>query len=94
MKKKLFCLLLLFILPVCLLFTGCAENIETKSKENNTISESSEFVCVNYFYPDYSDYFYVIVHKKTKIMYLAQNNGGMTVIVDKEGKPLIYEGEL
>lgn len=38
----------------------------------------------------------VYYDNETKVMYLAIgvcNGGGITVLVDKDGKPLLYEGE-
>lgn len=53
-----------------------------------------------------SNYRFVLVHnegdlkiycdKKTKVMYLVKSiykGGGITLLVDAEGKPLLYEGE-
>ena len=90
MKKKLFCLLLILVLPVCLLFTGCATKVENKQQ-----NEEHLFVCVDSFIPSGESYgCYVMVHKETRIMYLMQNEGGITVMVDKYGNPLIYYGAL
>ena len=39
--------------------------------------------------------FYVVYHKKTKVMYVVSDNpknaGNFTLLVDEEGKPLLYE---
>ena len=87
MKKKLFCLLLLFILPVCLLFTGCSSKIENKQTEQHLM------VCIDDF--SIGGYgAYILVHKETRVMYLSHYQGGTTVMLDEDGKPLIYEGEL
>lgn len=53
-----------------------------------------------------SDYRFILVHnegdlkiycdKKTKVMYLVKSiykGGGITLLVDADGKPLLYEGE-
>ena len=43
-----------------------------------------------------SDGFRIYYDKKTKVMYLVSDiykGGGITVLVDKDGKPLLYEGE-
>ncbi len=87
MKKKLFCLLLLFILPVCLLFTGCSGGIEEKSTEEHIM------VCIDRFSLGGSSAF-VLVHKETRVMYITYYQGGTTIMLDEDGKPLIYEGEL
>lgn len=87
MKKKLFCLLLILILPICFLLGGCknAETLSTKDFAVISCSQSSESSTVIY------------VHRKTRVMYLYINmgySGGLTVMLDADGKPLIYEGEL
>ncbi len=38
--------------------------------------------------------FSVITDKKTGVQYLAVNNSGISVIVDKDGKPLLSEPEI
>lgn len=91
MKKKLFCLLLILILPVCLLFAGCATPVETTQKKEK---EEHLFIVVDSFYPPDGHTCSVLVHKETRIMYLMQNEGGITVMVDKYGNPLIYYGAL
>lgn len=43
-----------------------------------------------------NDDFRIYYDKKTKVMYLVSDiykGGGITVLVDKDGKPLLYEGE-
>lgn len=48
-------------------------------------------------YSQYSkDGFRIYYDKKTKVMYLVStmyDGGGITVLVNKDGKPLLYEGE-
>ena len=90
MKKKLFCLLLLLVLPVCLLFTGCDSSIETV--DSNTSQHL--FISIDSFVTDDGYRCHILVHKETRIMYFVQNKGGITVMYDVDGKPLIYEGEL
>lgn len=90
MKKKLFCLLLLLVLPLCLLFTGCdeVEKVEKQGTENQHL-----MVCVDNFRVGGSNCF-ILVHKETRVMYISYYQGGTAVMLDKDGKPLIYEGEL
>lgn len=86
MKKKLFCLLLIFILPI-LLLSGC-----DKKAGNST----SELVAISYENTDIG-FTIIFVHKKTKVMYLFVKSGyggGLTVMLDSDGKPLLYKGEL
>lgn len=86
MKKKLFCLLLILMLPI-LLLSGC-----DKKSKNST----SELVAISYE-NIYHGFTIIFVHKKTKVMYLYVKNrkgAGLTVMLDSDGKPLLYKGEL
>ena len=41
--------------------------------------------------------FGIFVHKETKVMYIRDcttYGGGLTALIDENGKPLLYEGEL
>ena len=87
MKKKLFCLLMILVLPVCLLFTGCSSDIESKQTENHLMVCIDDFMIGGYGV-------FILVHKETRVMYLAYCKGGTTVMLDEDGKPLTYEGEL
>lgn len=91
MRKKLLCLLLVFVLPVCLLFTGCEETRQVDKIQSKT--EESIMVVVDSFSVS-GNPCYVLVHKTTRVMYLLEYNGGIFVMVDTDGKPLLYEGEL
>ena len=87
MKKKLLCLLMLLLLPVCLLFTGCASDVDTKQTEQHLMVCIDEFRIGGYGA-------FILVHKETRVMYMAYYQGGTTVMVDEDGKPLVYKGEL
>ena len=86
MKKKIFCLLLLLLLPVMLL-AGCG-NAETD------YVEESMFVVVEHLNVEQSSFFYVLVNKETRVMYLTQYKGGMTVMLNPDGTPMLWQGEL
>ena len=72
-----------------MLLTGCAkvERIEKPEAEN-----VSRFVTV-----ETTTIWKVVVDKDTHVMYAVSlggyNNGTFTLLVDAEGKPLIYKGE-
>lgn len=92
MKKKLFCLLLLFILPVCLLFTGCVSTAQTADVREEFVIGDIVLVKV-----EHGRHFDMFVDKKTKVIYIYNTTGyqgGLTAMLDSDGKPLIYEGEL
>lgn len=86
MKKKILCLLMILILPVCLLFTSCS-NIE------KDVPKKSMFKVVDEFILGGSNH-YVLVNKDTKVMYLVENKGGMTVMLNEDGTPMLWDGEL
>lgn len=35
----------------------------------------------------------IVYHKETKVMYMLRTDGGVTVMVDADGNPLLYEEE-
>lgn len=61
---------------------------------SNNYAENERFIQI---YNQYSkDGFRIYYDKETKVMYLISDiykGGGITVLVDQEGKPLLYEGE-
>ena len=87
MKKAV--LILVLIVIVCSLMVGCSKN------NLDSTANTDRF----YYIKDSSDglsYNDIIVDKTTGVMYLFHgvgNNGGLTIMVDTEGKPLIYDGE-
>lgn len=60
----------------------------------NNYAENERFIQI---YNQYSkDGFRIYYDKETKVMYLISTiykGGGITVLVDKDGKPLLYRGE-
>lgn len=93
MKKKLFCLLLILVLPISLLLVGCS-NKSANSSIGQNYEDQEKFVMVEYFSPGNSFYFEVLVNKATKVMYLVDADGAITVMVNPDGTPMIYQGEL
>ena len=89
MKKKILIVIFALLIPLCLLFAGCSSEIESKSQPEG----EHLFVLVDSFGTTGGGYdCYVIVHKQTKVMYLVHYNGGATVMLDTDGKPMIYKG--
>lgn len=76
------------VLMVLLLATGCSTESGTKEEHVNV----SMFMTVEYL-----GNWQIVADRKTGVMYAvssgAYNRGTFTVLVDAEGKPLIYEGE-
>lgn len=88
--KKLFALLL--ALALCFSsFVGCADTDEN-GREVCYIADGVTLVKVSYDYP-----YAVWVHKETKVMYLEIDGSygdAYTVMLDENGKPLLWEGDL
>ena len=87
--KKLICCILIFVLAFT--FVGC-----TKQTENGNslfkVCENVSMVAVESTLD-----FVIYVHKETKVMYLYENRynrGGITIMLDENGKPLLWEGEI
>lgn len=93
MKKKILFILLLLIMPVMLL-CGCSE---VPKSEDFTSEENSRFVYVKEYTIDNDTKFEVLVDRETKVMYLCRISGyggGLTVMLNADGTPMLWEGEL
>ena len=81
--------ILIFIISIMLLMTGCAKVENVKQPEK----EVSRFVSI-----EYTSNWQIIADKETGVMYAVSlgyyNCGTFTLLVDADGKPLIYKGEL
>ena len=77
-------LIILVLTSMLFILAGCT------SQSNAESERQFEYVSTEFD-------FKVIYHKKTKIMYAVSSGyytyGNLTVLVDAEGKPLLYEGE-
>ena len=79
--KKLIVILILFALCACLL-AGCGESIVN--------TRNSEFVFI-----ERDGQFEYVYHKDTKViyvMYFNANQAAMTVMLNPDGTPMIWEG--
>ena len=85
MKKLLFIFVLVFML------TGC-ETASTE-KESEQKPENMSIFCHLETGPTWR----VVYHRDTKVMYVVSNGGynlgTFTLLVDADGKPLLYEGD-
>lgn len=92
MKKKILIILLALIIPICLLFAGCVSTAQTADVGEEFVIGDIVLVKV-----EHGRHFDMFVDKKTKVIYIYNttgNQGGLTAMLDSDGKPLIYEGEL
>lgn len=95
--KKIICALLALVVLVAVLascsegavveFEGAVVEFEGKDAQN-----TSMFIEV-----ERTDYWRVVYHKDTKVMYVIsygiRNSGNFTVMVDRYGFPLVWEGD-
>ncbi len=76
------------ILLIALTLTGCGAKVEKASGE-----ETSRFTLI-----ELTGRWEVVADKETGVMYAVSNGGynlgTFTMLVDEEGKPLIWKGEI
>lgn len=81
--KKILLAIMLLITPIAI--SGCEDETTHQEIANN------EFIKIS----NRNDII-IYVHKETKVMYMFVTEaykGGLTVMVDANGKPLLYQGE-
>lgn len=85
MKKIVLILSVVMIAILCICIAGCtAEDNEDFNEDLVVISENVDFDCPHM----------IFYHKRTKVMYLFVKvgyAGGLTVMLDENGNPLLYE---
>ena len=91
MKKILFIILLVLVIPF--VFSGCM-----KQSNNYKEYEQERFFCIERYNDRAGTNFCVVVDKQTRIIYLTieENSvyNGITPLLDENGNPQRYEGEL
>lgn len=89
MKK--FLTVVLLVVACCIIFSGCGK---TKKVETSEVDE--RFLILNDTNNGMDGYRQIIVDRETGVMYLFVGKGykgGLTIMVDAKGNPLIYDGE-
>ena len=85
MRTKIF---MIAILTICLFLTGCGAKMDSVADSN--VSNESMFIVV-----ENGTNYKIVYHRDTKVMYVISlgphNSGDFTVMVDKYGKPLLYQ---
>lgn len=67
------------------------DNTATPDIANITHSDDSRFERISYDWTTGND---IVYDKYTKVMYTqSPHNGMLTVIIDENGKPMLYKGE-
>ena len=84
MKKSM----IVVILFIMVMISGCGKDVaESESGDNRSM-----FISV-----ERAGTWRVVYHKDTKVMYVVSNGGyncgTFTLLVDRDGKPLLWEGE-
>ena len=97
MKKSIIIILIVAILVIATIgFCGC----DDKKSTNYGSIDNDRFVVIqhNDISPSLlgDEYVLVLYDKETKVMYLFAKSGyggGLTVLVNADGTPMLYEGE-
>lgn len=100
MKKTIILVLILIILaiiPVVMILTGCAAPDD--NTHITTLEQSNRFVTVETYGMNFKNVppYRIIVDTYTKVsyIYIGDSTGNaITVLVDADGKPLLWEGAL
>lgn len=78
---------IIIILLMAIMLTGCGATVDRETQ-----SETSRFTLI-----ELTEKWEVIADKETGVMYAVSNggynSGTFTLLVDKEGNPLIWRGE-
>lgn len=91
MEKKIFCLLLLLIMPIIFL-CGCSDSAQTSEIGKEYIVGNVILVKV-----EKGEDFDLFVDKSTKVIYIYNKTayqGGLTAMLNADGTPMLWEGEL
>lgn len=92
--KKIIAILIVLIMSLWLL-CACADGETEQGYEYYNVYDGVTMVRIQQ-----TNDFAIYVHKETKVMYIYSgggNNtyqGGISPLIDENGKPLLYEGEL
>lgn len=88
----------MMILICCMMFIGCSKQNQTpiinETTTTNELADRFKVITDDNLGTGYCN---VIVDNETGVMYLfrgSMNRGGLTVMVDADGNPLIYSGDV
>ena len=87
MIKKILCLVLTVV--ILLMCVGCS-NMETVQDTKEDLSNKSMFVLIEggSLWSRYN----IVYHKETRVMYAVGCDAVFTVMLDADGKPLLWKG--
>ena len=90
MKKKLFKITTFTLLLIVFLLTGCGNTVSVN--HINGVDKPDEYSMFTVV--EQTAYWQIVYHRETKVMYAVSdssyNYGTFTLLVDEEGKPLLY----
>lgn len=84
--KKILCLVIVIMLMLTCVGCGDDQAISPATEDTNLMFVRVEKGCVT----GYS--YCVVYHKETKVMYAVSYDSKFTVMLDADGKPLLWEG--
>lgn len=83
--------IIVLCLCLCLVFAGCGATTVERKEQAEPPKSTSRFIIIE----EVPAYWKVVVDKKTNVMYAVScgpyNIGTFTLLVDADGKPLIYD---
>ena len=88
--KRVIAMMILMFLLISSMF-GCAARTENVDREY-VVCDGVTMILV-----ERGDYFYIYVHKETKVMYIGESNtyqGSIIIMLDEKGNPLLWDGDL
>lgn len=89
MKKISLIILIVVMLEMMFILSGCIVTNNTSVAKNNS---GCTFETVD-FYTGIPVDGKIVKDSATNVIYFYSNNKTLTLLVDSEGKPLLYEGE-
>lgn len=85
-------MLILFIVLIVALLTGCSPMDEVPSQEKEQEQELSMLMILKNYYSGL-----ILVDRETNVMYWMSNStynsGNLTLLVDQDGNPKVWDGQ-
>lgn len=86
--------IMILLLVVMLILTGCGQTKRVYVKDAKAVTDASRFVEIEWVKYKWK----ILVDKETRVMYAVSdggyNRGNFTVLINADGTPLLYDGEL
>lgn len=85
--------IMILLLVATLILTGCGQTKYVYVEDTKTVSDASRFVEVEWVKFNWK----ILVDKETRVMYAVSdgdNRGNFTILINADGTPLLYAGEL